>query len=121
MSKRVLNIYQYNPDVAFETPSGISMTVPMQGTSLKDLVMRAMAGARLPDVQFPIEEGEDETFEDAMDSDYDLSEIHESKSFLQRYSEAVEKAKKANEAQKQAKLADVAPSTPSDPLEKESV
>ena len=48
--KKVLTVEDYNSEVSLYSPGGVSMTVPNEATSLKDLVHRAMVHAYMPEI-----------------------------------------------------------------------
>ena len=112
----VKDIFHLNKDEFLEHPKGVSMTVPNEATSLKDLVHRAQIMARLPEIAQSVENGPDEDFDDAYDVDDMPIEYIENKSYIEKVSEHL-KAVKAEEAKKKANKAE----TPVDPIEDPSV
>lgn len=121
MEKKVLNINQYDPEVAFVKLSGKSETVPNEATSLHELVVRALRGAQLPAIAQQLEYGEDEDFEDAFEPGQDLSDYTDNLSYIEKQSALIERAKEAALREKREKKAEIEPESIKDPLEEQSV
>lgn len=94
---------------------GKSETVPNEATSLKDLVHRAFAMARLPEIAKSVEDGPDEDFDDIFDQDDPMIDYIENKSFIEKVTQKIaeEKAKKAQNKPSE-------PTSKSDPIEEPS-
>lgn len=95
-----------------EHPKGVSMTVPNEATSLRDLVRRSQIMARLPEIAKSVEDGPDEDFDDIVDSDDMPIEYLENKSYIEKVTEHLKEIK-AEKAQKKPTEAE----TPTDPIE----
>lgn len=110
--KKVKSINDFRPEDFMEHPKGVSMTVPNEATSLKDLVRRSQIMARLPEIAQSVEDGPDEDFDDIFDSDDMAIEYLENKSYIEKVAEHLKEIK-AEKAQKKPSEAE----TPKDLIE----
>lgn len=103
----IRNIYQYE-GAPGEVVRGASMTVPNESMSLKEILARSFAGATLPDLMRPDDDGPDEDFDDAMSPDVELSDFAENRDFITKMRDKIEaeREKAEKEAEKKAIIAE---------------
>lgn len=75
--KKGINHPETDVDI-FEHPKGKSEVVPNQALNIRDIMLRSLRGAILPEVQNnQLEFGDDETHDDAFNPEIDLTDIEE--------------------------------------------
>lgn len=75
---------------------GKSETIPNQALNIREIMMRSLRGALLPEVQNNnLEYGEDEDFEDGFDPEVDLTDIDENNERLSYLEQRVKQQKDA--------------------------